>query len=466
MRHSELDQYELDPACARLLDEDFCRAHLVAPLGPLPSGGDAIPLGMTDPGNVALVADVTARLGRAVIPVQLNAWEVRRALDILHALGSADVDEEVKLKLEAGRRISFEPDQTPPRLLDDLLSEAVRAGASDVHIEVYPHDVDLRFRIDGILRQVNTPLSVATVGRVISRLKVLAQLDLTEHRKPQDGRIILTFRDRGSERRLQLRVASIPGLYGDEVVLRILDPAAVIVDLDRLGMSAATLARYEAMIRRPNGMILVAGPTCSGKTTTLYATLHRINTPENKILTAEDPVEYEFPKINQKEITPDMGFADYVRAFLRQNPDILLIGEIRDEDTARTAVRAANTGHLILSTIHTADAVSAIARLRALGVENDFLSEVLIGVVSQRLLRRACKPCEECGQSGYRGRVGVFELFEADDEIRGLIAEGRSAHEIRKAARRAGAKAMIEDAREKVASGLTTEEEVARVVGR
>ena len=161
-----------------------------------------------------------------------------------------------------------------------------------------------------------------------------------------------------------------------------------------------------------------------------------------------------------------MGFADYVRAFLRQNPDILLIGEIRDEDTARTAVRAANTGHLILSTIHTADAVSAIARLRALGVENDFLSEVLIGVVSQRLLRRACKPCEECGQSGYRGRVGVFELFEADDEIRGLIAEGRSAHEIRKAARRAGAKAMIEDAREKVASGLTTEEEVARVVGR
>ena len=279
MRHSELDQYELDPACARLLDEDFCRAHLVAPLGPLPSGGDAIPLGMTDPGNVALVADVTARLGRAVIPVQLNAWEVRRALDILHALGSADVDEEVKLKLEAGRRISFEPDQTPPRLLDDLLSEAVRAGASDVHIEVYPHDVDLRFRIDGILRQVNTPLSVATVGRVISRLKVLAQLDLTEHRKPQDGRIILTFRDRGSERRLQLRVASIPGLYGDEVVLRILDPAAVIVDLDRLGMSAATLARYEAMIRRPNGMILVAGPTCSGKTTTLYATLHRINTP-------------------------------------------------------------------------------------------------------------------------------------------------------------------------------------------
>ena len=473
MSHSELGHFELDPACGKLLDEDFCRDRMAAPLGRLPENDvDPIHLGMLDMHDVDLVREVASRIGRSVIPVQLNAWEIRRALDVLHGRETPSDEEQIKVKLEAGRRISFDPGQATSKLLDDLLSEAVQRGASDVHIEVYQRDVDLRFRIDGILRQINTPLNVENVGRIIARLKVLAELDLVERRRPQDGRLILTYSDAGRERRLQLRLAVIPGIFGEEIVLRILDPAAVIIDLEKIGMSDAMRATYESMILRPQGLTLVAGPTCSGKTTTLYGTLARINTPENKILTAEDPVEYEFPKVCQKEITAEMGFADYIRAFLRQNPDVMLIGEVRDPDTAVTAVRAANTGHRVLTTIHTADAVSAISRLRALGVADDFLSDVLIGVLSQRLLRRVCETCrrpegcDACNGSGYRGRVGIFELFEATDEIRGLIAQGRSVHEIKQAARRAGARPLIDDAREKVAAGITTEDEVARVVGR
>lgn len=489
--YSELGQFAVDPACAQLLDEGFCASHGVVLLGKLVDR-DPIHLGMLEPHNAALAGEVKKRILRDVIPVQLNAFEVKRAIATLFG-HEAPEESEGMLILSSDRAISFEPDQGAPKLVDDLMSEAVARRASDVHIEVFHDDVDLRFRIDGVLQQVTTPLSVENVGRVIARLKVLANLNLVERRVPQDGRLIARYHDGAEHRKLQLRLAVIPGLYGEEAVIRILDPEAFRIGLADLGMAPDTLKTYESLIHHPYGLILVSGPTCSGKSTTLYSTLQQINTPANKVLTAEDPVEYEIAKVSQKEIAAHMTFADYARAFLRQNPDIIVIGEVRDEDTALQCVRAANTGHLVLSTIHTSDAITAVSRLRALKVEDDFLAEVLLGVMAQRLLRKLCtackavvKPdrrvvekfyralpdhafygpvgCDGCNGAGYRGRVGVFEMFAVTDPLRHLIASGRTSHDLRHVAGEHGYRPMAVEAMEKVREGVTSIDELARVV--
>ncbi|HXX93870.1 MAG TPA: GspE/PulE family protein [Planctomycetota bacterium] len=485
---TELSQYETQSASAGLLPLEFCREHRVAVLGP----PDAAPLtvGTVDPLDGELLAEISRRVGRPVAPVQLNDFEVRRALSAIYGLPLGD-EEGGSSKLSSAREIGFYPDQTPRKLLEDLLAVAIRRRATDVHLESYNRDVDLRFRIDGVLHQVSTPISPDNLGRVLSRLKVLCELDLAERRRAQDGRFSVQFEEDGETRRVDVRVTILPGLYGQDVAMRILDPKRFILDLERTEMSPALGERYRRLIRYPHGLILATGPTGAGKTTTLYATVRELHSDHLKIVTVEDPVEYEFPKVNQKNVTAAMGFADHLRAFLRSNPDIMLVGEIRDAETAEIAIRAATTGHLILSTLHTRDSIAAVARLRALGVPNDYLSEVLIGVLGQRLVRRLCtgcrllevppeplirlyfqKPpdhgfwrgagCDLCGGTGYLGLVGVFELLQPNEEVASAIGRGIPVEEIRKVARANGWTPLVEDALAKVGSGVTSLEEVAR----
>jgi type II secretory ATPase GspE/PulE/Tfp pilus assembly ATPase PilB-like protein len=488
---TELPQYGVDPAAAALLPLDFCLARNVAVLGRVPADGP-LPVGMLDPADRELVDDVVSRVGRGVRPVQLNLYEIRRALALLFRLPLGEEDAGC-VAVDAGRSIDFGPDQSPSKILEDLLAEAVRSRATDVHLEAYNLDVDLRFRVDGVLRQVTTPLSPENLGRVVSRIKVLCGLDLAERRRAQDGRFSVLFRGEGALRRIDVRATILPGPYGQDAALRILDPARFILDLDGLGMPDGLRARYGRLIRRPSGLILTTGPTGAGKTTTLYATLQALRDDGLKVVTVEDPVEYEFPKASQKNVTAQMGFADHLRAFLRANPDLLLVGEIRDPETAEIAIRAGTTGHRVLSSLHTRDAISAVGRLRLLGVPDDALSEVLQGILGQRLLRRICEGCRapatppvelrrrflgksaarrlwkgrgcaRCGGTGYRGLVGVFELLQPDEAVAEAIGEGAPSGELRRRAAAAGWRPLVEDAVAKAEAGLTTLEEIARRV--
>jgi len=494
---AELAQFEIDCRSVRLLNYDYCVRNEVVVLGRVdPKNKDAVAVGMLNPARRSLVAQVGAALRRQVRPVRLNAWEIRQALDEGYADGATERDRS-ELLLGPVRDFSFERDEDVPRLLDEILGRAVQLGASDVHIEIYDQDVDVRFRVDGVLRQVATPLSKGNIQAAITRLKVLSGLDIAEHRRAQDGRVRAVYQDGNGDRGrdVDFRLSIVPGPFGEDAVLRILDSAAPL-PLDKLGLGDAALALFERLIANPEGMILVTGPTGSGKTTTLYAAIHRINSPANKILTVEDPIEYNFPKTNQKQVSSQMGFADYARAFMRQNPDVILIGEIRDEDTASAAVRAAQTGHLVLSTLHTNDAVSTVSRLRTLVIDAGLISACLLGCVSQRLVRRLCpacrveappdeheakrlglgaadgpffrptpKPdCEVCAGAGYKGRLGIYELFAMDGELADLIADGTPVHRIRAAALEKGMQTLLGNALDKARAGITSLEEILRTV--
>jgi general secretion pathway protein E len=494
---SELSQYEIDGRSVRRLKYEYCVCNEVVVLGRIdPSGKEPVVVGMLNPARRSLLAEVEAALGRAVRPVRLNSWEIRQALD--EGYGTAETERDrAELVLGPVRDFSFEHDEDVPRLLDEILGRAVQLGASDVHIETYENDVDVRFRIDGVLRQVATPLSVANVPAAITRLKVISDLDIAEHRRAQDGRVRAVYQPGGAtrEREVDFRLSVVPGPFGEDAVLRILDSAAPL-PLEKLGLGDAALSLFGRLIANPEGMILVTGPTGSGKTTTLYAAINRINTPANKILTVEDPIEYHFPKTNQKQVSSQMGFAEYARAFMRQNPDVILIGEVRDEDTASAAVRAAQTGHLVLSTLHTNDAVSTVSRLRTLGIDPGLIAACLLGSLSQRLVRRLCpqcrveappedrearrlslgtadgpffraspKPdCEICAGAGFKGRLGIYELFVMDGELADLIADGTPVHRIRAAAREKGMQSLLDNALEKARAGTTSLEEILRAV--
>ena len=493
---SELEQFEIDRRSVRLLDEEFCREREVVVLGKVdPEGEEPVSVGMLEPSRRSLVRAVAKRLGREVRPVQLNAFEIHRALDVGAGLADPAVDRAV-LRLSPVRDLSFRPGMGTPERLDEILGYAVARGASDVHIEHYGHDVDIRVRIDGVLRQVTAPLSPADIDAFIARLKVLAELDIAERRRAQDGRIRALWRDAGGERPIDFRLSIVPGPAGEDAVLRILDRASAVLGLEKLGFAGDDLATFERLVTNPEGLVLVTGPTGSGKTTTLYAAIHRVNTPENKILTAEDPIEYRFPKTNQKQVSSVMGFADYARSFLRQDPDVILIGEVRDEETADAAVRAAQTGHLVLSTLHTNDAVRTVSRLRTLGVEPGMIASSLLGALSQRLVRRICAECKEetapsadearrlgpllaadgdpvfyrgrgcdaCEGRGLRGRTGIFELFVPDSELADRVSEGRPTHELRERARAGGMRTLLDDALGKAREGVIPLSEVLRAV--
>jgi type II secretory ATPase GspE/PulE/Tfp pilus assembly ATPase PilB-like protein len=489
---TELDHFEIDPRSVRLLPEDFCRERQVVVLGAVAEGGDTpVKVGMLVPGRRSLVREVAARLGREVEPVRLNAFEVRRALDL--GWGYPDpAAERAVIELSPVGELSFHAGDDAPRLVAELLGLGVQLGASDVHIECYEHDVDVRLRIDGVLRQVATPLSLENIDAVVARLKVLSDLDIAERRRAQDGRIRALWKGPRGERPIDFRLSIVPGPAGEDAVLRILDRATAVLGLEQLGFTGADLATFERLVTNPEGLVLVTGPTGSGKTTTLYAAIARVNTPENKILTAENPIEYRFPKTNQKQVSGVMGFADYARSFLRQNPDIILIGEIRDEETADAAVRAAQTGHLVLSTLHTNDAVRTISRLVTLGVEPGMIASCLLGALSQRLVRKVCRHCREeappteeearrlglppdetffrgtgceaCEGRGTKGRTGIYELFVLDAELADRVAGNAPVHELRERALEKGMKTLLDDALEKARAGTIPLSEVLRAV--
>ncbi|MBI5429360.1 MAG: type II secretion system ATPase GspE [Nitrosomonadales bacterium] len=364
------------------------------------------------------------------------------------------------------------------RMINALLTQALREGASDIHIEPFEQQSVVRFRIDGSLRDVVKPKK-AIHASLISRIKIMAQLDIAEKRLPQDGRITL----RVGGKAVDVRVSTLPTGHGERAVLRLLDKESGKLDLQSLGMSAEVQAQFDKLIAQPHGIVLVTGPTGSGKTTTLYAALSRLNNSRTNILTVEDPVEYELNGVGQTQVNPriDMTFAKALRAILRQDPDIIMIGEIRDLETAQIAVQASLTGHLVLATLHTNDSAAAVTRLLDMGIEPFLLSSSLLGVVAQRLVRKLCPHCkrqegedkhgqywvetgcEKCGHTGYQGRVGVYELLLTTDQIRAQIHNRASEADIRATAQHDGMRTMREDGERWLADGTTTQAELLRV---
>ena len=351
------------------------------------------------------------------------------------------------------------------RMLNALLTQAARDGASDIHIEPYERHSSVRFRVDGTLREVVQP-NRALHAALISRLKIMAELDISEKRLPQDGRISLRI----GTRAMDVRVSTLPSAHGERAVLRLLDKSQNKLTLEAVGMQGAVLTQLEHLIAQPHGIVLVTGPTGSGKTTTLYAALSRLDAQSSNIMTVEDPIEYELSGIGQTQVNPkiDLTFAKALRAILRQDPDVIMIGEIRDFETAQIAIQASLTGHLVLATLHTNDAASAVTRLIDMGVEPFLLSSSLLGVMAQRLVRKLCpvcqgKGCADCSQTGYQGRTGIFELLSTDDSLRALIHNRASEAKIRDAALQTGMVLMRDDGERLVQSGVTSREELVRV---
>ncbi|MFA5785543.1 MAG: ATPase, T2SS/T4P/T4SS family [Actinomycetota bacterium] len=494
----ELGEFQIDANAASLVSEALARRYLALPIA---TDDGRLVVAMSDPTNVVALDDIRTVTGMDLKVVVATRSDVLEAIerfkrmdtsagDIAAAKAtdeSEDLDSIVKLR---------EVVEEAPivRLVNLLISQAVTERASDIHIEPQEHDLRVRYRIDGVLHEVMRPSKRIQAG-MISRLKIMADINIAERRIPQDGRISLVVGGKG----IDLRVATLPTAFGEKVVLRILDKSSVLLKLQDLGFSMEAFARYEVSFKKPYGMILVTGPTGSGKSTTLYATLNILNSPDRNIISVEDPIEYRLPGINQVQTNTKAGltFASALRSILRSDPDVVLIGEIRDQETAMIAIEASLTGHLVLSTLHTNDAPSAITRLIEMGIEPFLVTSALDCVLAQRLARRLCEKCKEvyeptpdsliearfpwkqdepvptlyraggcayCGRTGYRGRMGLHEIMRMSEGIERLTVERRSADEIARMAREQGMTTLREDGLGKVARGSTSLEEILRVV--
>ncbi len=446
-------------------------------------------IAMQDPGNVDFIDQIQLFTGYPLEVYLAAPQDIEEAINRIYKKKEETKDMFSELKVEQGKPLS--ETTSIVKVVDLIITQAVRDRASDIHIEPEQNETRIRFRIDGVLHEIPPPPKDWELA-IISRIKVMAGMDIAESRVPQDGH----FQINVDNRVVDFRVSTLPTIHGENVVMRLLDTGSVTIGLERLGFTTYDdLKRYEELISRPYGIILSTGPTGCGKTTTLYSALMRINTPDRNIITLEDPVEYRLGLIRQVQINPKAGitFANGLRAILRQDPDVIMVGEIRDLETARMAVQAALTGHLVFSTLHTNDAPSAVARLVDMGVEQFLVAASLIGVMAQRLIRTICpsckdsyvpskavikkwglegrgdivvyrgKGCDECKGTGYRGRTGIFELMSVDDEMKEAITSGISTSALRKLAVKKGMRLLWEDGREKVLKGLTTFEEVARV---
>ncbi|MDB5754966.1 MAG: gspE [Massilia sp.] len=433
----------------------------------------------------AAIAEVSRRFGRVALR-RMERAELEAAIATAYAGAGGDasqVADEFDAELDLTKLLQDVPaiedllessDDAPViRMINALLTQSLREGASDIHIEPFEQTSVVRFRIDGALRDVVRPRK-AIHASLISRIKIMSQLDIAEKRLPQDGRITL----RVGGKPVDVRVSTLPTGHGERAVLRLLDKEAGRLDLSHLGMSPALLPQFDRMIAQPHGIVLVTGPTGSGKTTTLYAALSRLNATTTNILTVEDPIEYDLVGVGQTQVNAriDMSFAKALRAILRQDPDVIMIGEIRDLETAQIAVQASLTGHLVLATLHTNDAAAAVTRLLDMGIEPFLLSSSLLGVMAQRLVRKLCEHCkvpdgqywravgcDKCGHTGYQGRVGIYELLETTEQIRAQIHNQASEAEIRNAAQAAGMKTMREDGERWLLDGTTTQAELLRV---
>ncbi|MCP3142821.1 GspE/PulE family protein [Pyxidicoccus xibeiensis] len=487
---SELSQFTLDRPSLRLLPESFCRRNQVVVLGKVdPTATDApVTVGMVQPDNRAVLELITEFLRRPLVPIRLNHYEVESALELGFGAGPR-----VTADLTLKTRVPLSQAPSAVELVDHVLSTAVELKASDIHLEGYFDDVDLRYRVDGILHQSYTDIDPRSLPEVVSRIKLLAGLDITERRRPQDGRLRALVEGASGRKLVDFRVSVVPSPVGEDVVIRILDADVGLVPVERLGMSPDMQTLFLRLLSNPEGLVLVTGPTGSGKTTTLYSALARLNDGRRKIITAEDPIEYYVPKVNQKQVTAQMPHATLLRAMLRQDPNVMLVGEIRDLETGSTALMAAATGHVVLGTLHTADAVGAVARMRGLKLDDVDISDSLLAVLAQRLVRRICEKCQEpvrpteeqeallggllkgvqpyagrgceaCQHTGYRGRSGIFELLVVDPDLQDLIGRGAPAVELRRHARQHGLRTLVEDAVDKVAARTTTLAELVRVV--
>jgi type IV pilus assembly protein PilB len=532
-----LNQFEIDPAVIKLVPAETARKYQIVPLS---RAGATLTIAMTDPTNVFAMDDVKFMTGYNVEPVVASETAVLDAIDKYYGVGGpvatsqsrggnasgpqivqetgesaldaaarslselptmladAGADVEVLEDMEeiSAEMLARQGEEAPViKLVNVVLMSAISKGASDIHIEPYEKEYRVRYRIDGILYNIMAP-PLKMRDAITSRIKIMAKLDIAEKRLPQDGRIKIRFSDNGQTKDIDFRVSCLPTLFGEKIVMRLLDKGKLMLDMTKLGFEKESLTKLETQIQKPWGMVLVTGPTGSGKTNTLYSSISKVNTSETNIMTAEDPVEFNLLGVNQVQVRESIGlnFAAALRSFLRQDPNIILVGEIRDFETAEIAVKAALTGHLVLSTLHTNDAPSTINRLMNMGIEPFLVASSLNLVCAQRLVRRVCtnckvedevpppaleqigftpdlaatvKPkkgsgCEKCNKTGYKGRVGLYEVMEITDELRELILVGASALELRRKAIEEGMITLRGSGLRKITEGVTTIEEVLR----
>ncbi len=498
----DLDHAEIDPAAVRMVSADVATRFQVIPYA---RTGRTLRVAMANPANFFAIDDIKFVTSHEVEVAVATEGMIKRAIDRLYdqAESMADVMKSMEgddLELVETSEEDAEVgavgavDQAPVvKFVNTLITEAVRRGASDIHIEPYEKKLRVRFRVDGVLQEIPAPPAKLKAA-ILSRLKIMAELDIAERRVPQDGRIKI----RVLKRTIDLRVSTLPTIFGEKIVLRILDKGNLALDLTKLGFEAQALQNLMRAIESPYGMVLVTGPTGSGKTTTLYSALSRINVPGTNIMTAEDPVEYNLDGINQVNVNETVGltFAAALRAFLRQDPNIVMVGEIRDGETASIAVKAALTGHLVLSTVHTNDAPSTLNRLVDMGIEPFLVASSVNLILAQRLVRRVCarcrervvlppealreleleadeagevvrgKGCYECGNTGYRGRAGIYEVMPISPAIRDMILARRATSEIKAQAVREGMLTLRMDALQKLRRGITSAEEVLKESAR
>ena len=504
-----LAHFEIDGSVIKLIPADVARKYNILPVN---KTGATITIAMADPTNVFAMDDIKFMTGYNVEPVvaselgikaaidnyygSTSSLELKKVMEDLQQAESADLEvleEDEELDMEA---LAESAEEAPVvKLVNLILTDAIKRGASDIHVEPYEKEYRVRFRMDGILYEImNPPLKLKDA--ITSRLKILAKLDISEKRLPQDGRIKLKMKLNEKNKELDFRVSVLPTLFGEKIVMRLLDKDNLRLDMTKLGFEPESLAKFEEAIFKPWGMVLVTGPTGSGKTNTLYSALAKVNSPEVNIMTAEDPVEFNLPGINQVQMKESIGlnFAATLRSFLRQDPNIILVGEIRDFETAEIAIKAALTGHLVLSTLHTNDAPSTINRLMNMGIEPFLVATSVQLIAAQRLARRICqnckevvdmapqalinlgykkeevgtfqvfkgRGCEKCNNTGYKGRVALIEVMAIDDDIRDLILSGGTAIDIKRKAMENGMISLRRSGLAKIKDGVTTVDEVVR----
>jgi type IV pilus assembly protein PilB len=517
-----LAQFEIDASIIKLIPADTAQKYQIVPLS---RAGSTLTIAMTDPTNVFAMDDIKFMTGYNVEPVVASETAVGEAIDKyypskaakptlaapsgpsalevatkgleeLQALETGNVEVLDDLEEISAETLAKQGEEAPVvRLVNVVMMSAIQKGASDIHIEPYEKELRVRYRVDGILYTIMSP-PMRLRDSIVSRVKIMAKLDIAEKRLPQDGRIKIRFSENGVPKEIDFRVSCLPTLFGEKVVMRLLDREKLMLDMTRLGFEPESLVKYEAAILRPWGMVLVTGPTGSGKTNTLYSSISKINTSETNIMTAEDPVEFNLSGVNQVQVKESIGlnFAAALRSFLRQDPNIILVGEIRDFETAEIAVKAALTGHLVLSTLHTNDAPSTVNRLMNMGIEPFLVASSVHLICAQRLVRRVCQNCKEelpvppaalaqagfspadaqtvtaykgvgcdrCNLTGYKGRIGLYEVLEVTEELRELILVGASGLELRRKAIDEGMITLRASGLRKVKEGVTTLEEVVR----